>query len=374
MSGAPSPPGGGVTAPNGQAMPPGPPYFPTIPQVGGIPTVGVDVPISAVLLALFVCSAAVNMTIFQVNRRRDHKFVFSALLFGFSMARIVTLVMRIVWACRPANVRVAIAASIFVAAGVLLLFIVNLVFAQRVVRAYHPRLGWHAALRLVFRLLYACVAALLVMVITATVITFYTLNPNTRRICRDIQLFAGTFLAFLAFLPIPVVLLAALTPRRGGRPVDKFGQGRMRTKVALILFTASLLTLGAGFRIGTSYDLRLRPAWFHHRACFYCFNFVIELVVVFTYTATRFDRRFHVPDGSSGPGDYTARAAAAAAAGGAGAAGGLQRRKSFADRVNTEADVFGVDADDVAPPPEDREREWEERARKELRSQGDDTV
>lgn len=351
-------------APNGQAMPAGPPYFPSVPQVGGIPTVGVDVPISAVLLALFVCSAAVNMTIFQVNRRRDHKFVFSALLFGFSMARIVALTMRIVWACRPTNVRVAIAASIFTAAGVLLLFIVNLVFAQRIVRAYHPQVGWHTGLRVVFRALYACVAACLVMVITVTVLTFYTLDPNRRRICRDVQLFAGTFLALLSFLPIPIVIIAALTPRRG-RPIEKFGQGRMRTKVALLLFTATLLALGAGFRIGTSYDLRMTPAWFDHRACYYCFNFVIELIVVFTYVTSRFDRRFHVPNGSSGPGDYSA--------GGAGASGGLQRRKSFADRVNTEADVFGADTDETTVP-EDREREWEERARKELRSQGRDSV
>ncbi len=142
------------------------------------------------------------------------------------------------------------------------------------------------------------------MLIAVSVQSFYTLDPDTHRVDRDIQLFGATYLAFLAFLPIPVVLLAAALPRPSR--VEKFGQGRFRTKLALLLATAALLTLGAGFRAGVAYDVRPanKPAWFHHKACYYCFNYLLELLVVYAYAIARFDRRFHVPDGSSRPGHY----------------------------------------------------------------------
>lgn len=37
------------------------------------------------------------------------------------------------------------------------------------------------------------------------------------------------------------------------------------------------------------------PAWYHGRPAFYCFNFVIEIIVMVLYLLTRFDRRFQVP-------------------------------------------------------------------------------
>lgn len=348
-----------------------------------------DDPICACLLLLYLAAAATNMTIFQVNRKRDHKFIFSALLFGFCMARTATLVMRIVWASRPANVNVAIAASILVQAGVLLLFVVNLVFAQRLVRSYHPHLGWSPALTWAFRLLYFCVFAMLVMVITATVDSFFTLDARTRRDDRDIQLVAATFLAALAFLPFPVTLLAVALA--GGpaqaqahahahalrvilnqihhhhhqRP-EKFGQGRHRTKVWLLLFTSALLSLGAGFRVGVSYTAprpAADPAWYHSKACFYCFNFALELVVVYTYTVSRFDRRFHVPNGSSGPGHYSGVRVVDEEGKGKkerGAATGTWE-------VNRELDVFG-DEGRVEDQTEEikKESEWEARATAEL--------
>jgi hypothetical protein len=282
------------------------------------------------------------------------------------MARITALVMRIVWASRPTNVNIAIAANVFTAAGVLILFIVNLVFAQRIIRAYHPHFGWHKLANLVFRFLLFSVIALLVIVITGTVQSFFTLDPNTRRIDRDLQLFAGVYLAVIAFIPIPAVLLAALFPRK--TRVEKFGSGRFRTKTRLVVFTSFLLALGAGFRIGVNFAPRPLndPAWYHSKACYYCFNYVIELIVVYLYTVLRFDRRFHVPNGASGPGDY---------------AGGLRKQTSLTERVNSEQDVFGpaaADGNDSLNRPiasrREEEREWEERARKELGGSASDTV
>lgn len=245
------------------------------------------------------------MTIFQVNNRKGHKFVMSAVTFGFSMARISANVMRIVWAGYPHNASIAIAANVLTNAGVVLLFVINLILTQRIVRAHHPKLGWSTPGRAFFRFFYFSVAAMLVMVITAVVYSFYTLDMGALDKIRKVQLFAITYLAVLAFLPIPIVAVTLLTARNGVQ--DNFGTGSMKYKVFLVVFASALLALGAGFRAGVAYEKRPAndPAWFHHKACYYCFNYVIELLVVFTWALSRFDRRFWVPNGSKAPGDYS---------------------------------------------------------------------
>lgn len=332
----------------------GPPYLPTTAGLGGRPTPSVDDPISGVLLGLFVTGAVLNMTIFQINKRRSHKFILSGLLFGFCMARITANVLRIAWASNLGNASLAIAAGVFVNAGVLLLFVVNIIFAQRILRSYHPHIGWSKPVTMAFRFLFFSIAACLVMVIIAVVYSFYTIDTHTRSQLRDIQLVASTYLAILAFLPLPIIALSVLLPRKA--PMDKFGQGRMRTKIRLLAFTATLLTIGAGFRAGVAYKVRpiTDPAWYHHKACFYVFNYGIELVVVFTYALSRFDRRFHIPNGSSGPGHYSASVKSA-------------QSDDPVYRVNTEEEVFGNDEQPrTQAEQEKQERRWETALENEL--------
>jgi hypothetical protein len=213
---------------------------------------------------------------------------------------------RIVWANYPHDIQIAIAAQIFVSAGVLLLFVINLIFAQRILRAAHPHFGWHKALSNIFKVLYALVVVMLAMVITATVQSFYTLNPHIKRIDRDLQLTAITYLLFITFLPIPMVVFGLIVPRK--TRLEKFGSGRWRSKIAILLTSAFLLCLGAAFRNATAYKNprpRNDPAWYHAKWCFYFFNFVIEIIVIYLYLLVRVDRRFHIPNGSKGPGDYS---------------------------------------------------------------------
>ena len=284
----------------------GPPYMPRVASIGGIPTVKVDVPICAVFLFLYVCAAVGHMTIFQLNRRRGHKFIMSGLLFGFCMARIVTQIMRIAWACKPTNVRVVIAAMVFVAAGVLILFLINLVFAQRILRAAHPHIGWHKAIHYGFLVMYVLIVLTLVMVVTVTVQSFYSLNLNTHRIDADVQHAATVYFMAISFLPIPTVILTLIFPRK--TRIENFGSGRWRTKIWILLTSSVLLCLGASFRCGTSFKNPRplnNPAWYHARWCFYFFDFTTEIIVVYLYLIFRVDKRFHIPDKSHGPGDYT---------------------------------------------------------------------
>lgn len=321
----------------------GPPYALPIAMVGGVPTPSVDDPIAGVLIVIFLSLAAVHMTILQTNMKKEHKFIFSGLLFGLSMARTAAMVMRIVWASYPTNTSIALAANILTQAGVVILFVANLFFAQRIVRAYHPRVGWHNAARAVFRFLVFAVIACLVMIIICTVHMSFTLDRAVQDMERKVQLTGSTFFAVLAFIPTPAVLIAVLTSDREKQRPEKFGTGRLRTKVRLLIFTSLLLTLGAGFRLGTSFDSRpvSAPAWFHHKACYYVFNFAIEIIVSATYAAVRFDRRFHIPNGAKGPGDYAAGYPAKGEQ-----TDNTNSGPRFTGQINTEAETFGDDDGD----------------------------
>ncbi|KAK7739836.1 hypothetical protein SLS62_011186 [Diatrype stigma] len=299
----------------------GPPYASTTAGLGGLPTIIPDVPICAVFIALFACSAAANMTILQRNRRRGHKFALSGVMFGFSMARITTLVLRVAWAAvRPASVRLALAAGIFVNAGVLLLYVVDLLFALRVLRARRPRLGWHPLLRAACVAAYAAVVAALVMVIVAVVLAAYTTSDHVHRVCRALQLAASTF--FLVFAAAPLAVLAAATflPRRaaegGGDEEEEeeqeetFGtRGSMRAKTLIVALTGVLCVVISGFKTGVAWTAprpAADPAWYHSKPAFYIFVFTLEILTVAFLTALRVDQRFWIPDGSKGPGDYSA--------------------------------------------------------------------
>lgn len=287
------------------SRPSGPPYAPQVPQSGLTPTVPLDVPICAVLLFLFALGAATNMTILQVNLRRGHKFIPSGATFGFCMARITACSLRIAWAVHPSNVRLLIASTILVRAGVIILFILNLIFLQRLLRALHPSWGWHPVLRWVFRALYVSVILVLFMTIAAVVYTYYTLDMSIIAKLRNVLRTSGVYLLFIAFLPIPALGAAFILPKR--MPVEPFGHGSLRTKIVLLLTTSTLLSLGAAFRAADAFlpTAPGNPHWYNEKAAFYCFNFVIEVIVVYLYTLVRFDRRFHIPNGSSGPGHYS---------------------------------------------------------------------
>ncbi|KAJ4168439.1 hypothetical protein NW754_010350 [Fusarium falciforme] len=186
-----------------QAQIDGPPYrVTTVATFGGYPTPSVDDPICGVFIAFFLASAIFNMAIYIRNRRRGHKFLFSAVLFGFSIARIVACSLRIVVGSKPHQVNTVIASQVFNSAGVVMIFVINLFFAQRILRAYHPRLGWGKPATLVARFLLFSLIGTLIMTIIAVVYSFYTLDVGVRKTIRHIQLFFCYLYRSIGFLAI----------------------------------------------------------------------------------------------------------------------------------------------------------------------------
>ncbi|KAI0892098.1 hypothetical protein F4806DRAFT_287045 [Annulohypoxylon nitens] len=284
---------------------PGPPYAPTNANVGGSPSVIPDVPVSAVFIALYVAFAAYNMAVFQKNSRKGYKFIPSVAVFGFCMARITTLVLRIAWSTRHTNVSLAVAANIFVNAGILIIYVINLIFAQRILRARQPVLGWRTWLGIIYKVLFVGVAGALIMVITALVLSVYTLNSYSLRACRDVQLTSGTYLLVFTVIPLFIIAAAYLLPTNSTR--ETFGEGSMRSKTAIVLLVTCLCIMNAGFRVGTAWAPRpaSHPAWYHGKAPFYVFNFALEIIILSILALAKIDKRFYVPDGSRQPGDYS---------------------------------------------------------------------
>ena len=334
-----------------------PPYPATTAALGGVPTKGVDIPICTIFMLLYIIGAASHMTVLQINMRRGHKFIISGMMFGFCMSRLATMILRIVWAVYPHETRIAIAANVFVSAGVVLLFVINILFAQRIIRATHPNSGWHPVFHYTFIVLYVVIVLTLIMLITSVVQSPYTLNLNTRRIDRDIQLYGGTFYAAVSFLPILLVIGGLIIPRK--TRVEKFGSGRFRHKIAILLLASFLLCAGATFRIATNYAGGKRPrddpAGYQNKACFYIFNFTVEILVIYLYLAVRVDRRFFVPDGSHGPGDYSRRPGSQV----------IHKNESRVGiHIASEEEVFDdMDMEEFARHEDTRRRAWDEEGR-----------
>ncbi|KAL6252453.1 hypothetical protein RBB50_000172 [Rhinocladiella similis] len=282
------------------------PYLSQTALLGEVPSKSVDVPITAVFLALFVVGAISNMILFRRNKAQARLFMPSFFLYVFCMARILSCSLRISWAFYPTNASLSIAAFIFVSAGVLIIFVVNLIFAQRIVRGIQPRIGWSSAFKISFVFIYGLTVLLLIATVICIVHSHYTLDPDHLRIDLHIEQAAITYFLSLAFLPLLLVYVAHVLPRT--RKPEKFGTGSWRSKVRILMLGAGLCTFGAGFRTGSNFMNPRRaddPAWYHSKVCFYLFNFTIEVLVVYLYLFTRVDRRFYIPNGCKAEGDYT---------------------------------------------------------------------
>ena len=283
-----------------------PPYIPKGKAiVGGFPTVSLDIPICAVFLAFYVLGAIGNMTIFQINRKRGHKFLMSWAMFGFCMARNATFVLRIVWATRPTNASVVIASMIFSAAGVLVAYIVMLLLSLRLFRATHPELGWSPKLRIGCKVLYITLFLAFVLTISFTIESFYTLDANIKKVAVWVQRSSALIMLLFNIASLIILCLSIFLPRTSAP--ENFGAGSIKRKTMIISAMMIFVLFIIGFRFGTAWadaPPTPNPAWWDSKPAFYVLEFGLELVVIYTLLLIRFDRIFWVPNGSAKAGDY----------------------------------------------------------------------
>jgi hypothetical protein len=215
------------------------------------------------------------------------------------MCRICTFTLRLIWSVKRTNVSIALASNIFVTAGTPILYVINLVFAHRIIRAQHPKLGWHKSLSFLARVIVVSIVAVLVLLIFAGITQSFTTDLALRQKCRDMLLFGATFYTVIAMLPLPMILIGLILPRR--IRTEKFGKGRFRTKIVVLTTSTLLLTLRAVWGTTASYQTpvpRIQPIpWYYSKMAFYCVQLLPELLVVYLYAFVRVDRRFYTPTG-----------------------------------------------------------------------------
>ena len=231
----------------------------------------------------------------------------------------ITCSLRIAWACYPTNIKLGIAAQVFVNIGTVLLFFVDLFFAQRIIRAQHPRFGWSRFFSPIIPVLCGITVLSVILVIVVSIQSFYTLDSYVHRIDRDGQLYVETAFAVIASLPLFMVLLSTLirqVPKiKHTHTMDKFGQGSMRTKIILVCIASLILGFADALKAGTSYfpptplyasdgQTLVAVPWYFGRGVFYGLDLAPEIIVLYLYAIARVDRRFVVPDGAKGPYSY----------------------------------------------------------------------
>jgi len=222
--------------------------------------------------------------------------------------------LRIAWACYPRNIGLGIAANVFVYVGTIILFMIDWFFVQRIVRAQHQRLGWSTPYRIFHRGALAVLIITLIMIILVNIWQFFTASSTKLHVFRALQLTGQTYFTVFCFAPAILVLISGLIPRT---EIEKFGAGRLRVNIIILLIAVAVLTTGQLFRcviawipqtpVLNSASQPVSQPWYLHKVCFYVFNFVTEVIVIIMFALVRVDLRFHVPNGSRVSGDYSGR-------------------------------------------------------------------
>ncbi|ROT40624.1 hypothetical protein SODALDRAFT_100898 [Sodiomyces alkalinus F11] len=299
-----------------------PPYTPQGALPGLVPSTTTDIPVSAVLIVLYVSLAVIAVRIIRSNKRRGTPFTPAALFVIIAVLRTLDLSLRIAYAVHQDDVNLAIAATVLSNAGVIVLIILNLLLGPRLMRSFFgPRrsaTGWRRRIStLPFLMPIPLLPITLIAVINVIILTFFTMDPKVRSDCLTVQRVAVVVFTVLAFIPTPPSLAVALlssssTHSGSGLQPTAAKTGGLLTRVrhpgsysgsvrtsALVLLTSSLLlTVGAAIRAVMIFSPGRSlsdPAWYHGRPAFYCFNFVIEILVMLLYLLVRFDRRFQIP-------------------------------------------------------------------------------
>lgn len=216
------------------------------------------------------------------------------------------LLLRIGSVCSPENNHLALTTSVFLNSGIAIIYVDNLLFTLRILRAQHPKFGWRKDVSRSFQAVCTIVVVTLFILAIAIIQSYYTLDTDIRQICRKMQLMGATIFFIAAALPLLITSIALLVPRTGR--LDKFGQGSWKSKIITLFIASSCLSIAAGYRMGTLWQDPVTrnvdmPAYLD-RPGLYVALFCNELIVVFLYAYMRVDQRFHAANGASGPGDF----------------------------------------------------------------------
>lgn len=215
------------------------------------------------------------------------------------MSRVIACALRIAITYNPQNLKVTIASTVFLNAGPVLVYLLNLALAHRIIQALYPRTRRHASVFYLFMALSLLTVLIVGMVLTAIVQSFFKLNANTHRIDRDVQLAGLTYFAGVSFLPLPLAIYAILPKGRRGM-LSYFGHHKPEANAIILAAGTLFICLGATYRCATIWSwpvsFKNPEPEYDNMGCFYVFYFTMDVLVIFLYGIGRIDQLFFVAD------------------------------------------------------------------------------
>lgn len=172
-------------------------------------------------------------------------------------------------------------------------------------RSMHPRFGWSTGFSIATRAMAISVPIIIIVQIVSLIVLFFSVNnPARLQAAQGVLKFGTSYNLFLSTFPFISISIACAIP--GPKP-EKFGTGSLRVKTSLVMFVSAILTTGATIRTYAFFNPRppINDDVLYGKPIFYTTQFMLEIIVVALYAAMRFDLLFHIPNGSSGPGDYS---------------------------------------------------------------------
>lgn len=169
----------------------------------------------------------------------------------------------------------------------------------------HPQFGWSAGFSLITTGMAISVPIVILLQIGSLIGLFFSVGVEDRSNgFEGVLKFGSSYNLFLVVFPFLAIGISCAIP--GPKP-DKFGSGHLRVKTSLVMFVSALLATGAVVRTYAFFNKRLpgNDDVLYGKPIFYTTQFMLEIIVVALYALLRFDLLFHIPNGSSKPGDYS---------------------------------------------------------------------
>lgn len=171
----------------------------------------------------------------------------------------------------------------------------------------HPKLGWHPLFSYFTLFLIWSVPAVIIINITTLSISLFSVGHESRMASAERALMFGSgWNIMLSIMPLLILLAAGAIPTM--RNPERFGEGSLANKVALLAYASTTLAVGAAMRASAMANPAPSDTQsvIFGKALFYSTGFMLEILVVGLYALARIDLLYHVPNGSYRPGDYSA--------------------------------------------------------------------
>jgi hypothetical protein len=240
-------------------------------------------------------------------------FVPQAMTMGFCFSRVVSLSLRMAWTEHVTNKNLAIAASVFINAGVLLLvlspvrprltlqYLVNVIFVHRLALQVFTSIPTRRRYPLnaaAFAYMFSTLP-LLILVIVPGIQLFLSSDPSTISTDRKILRFAQCYLTVMVCLPVvlaPIIWISyfqrkvrAITPKE-----VTLRAGIVFTAGSLLVWIQAVKIL-QGFYTPTA-ETAVNPPWFLQRPILYSGFFLPEILIVILFAVSNIRTRFVFPN------------------------------------------------------------------------------